>query len=151
MAADAQPANLRGRTATVVHRVGDADSATAVGSGDVPVLATPRLIALAEAATVAAVADQLPAGTTSVGTRVELDHRQATPLGATVTVVAAVAAADGRRLAFDVEARDDARGPDRVVATGRVERVVVDRGRFVAGLQPAAPADPAGPAPTSRS
>lgn len=143
--------DVNGRVATVVHRVGEADSAIAVGSGDVPVLATPRLIALAESATVAAVADLLPESSTSVGTRVELDHLRATPLGATVTVVATVTVADGPRLEFRVEARDDHGAADRVVARGRVERVVVDRSRFVAGLQPAAPDAVAAEEPTARS
>ena len=56
----------------------------ALGSGDVPVLATPRVVALVEEATVAAIAAALAPGQTTVGTRVELDHLAATPVGRTV-------------------------------------------------------------------
>jgi fluoroacetyl-CoA thioesterase len=107
--------------------VTDADTAQAVGSGDVPVLGTPRVLALVEAATVAATANRLPTGTTTVGTRVELDHRAPTPVGRTVVAEARLAKADGRRLTFDVIVRDG----DTVVADGRVERILVDRQRFV--------------------
>jgi fluoroacetyl-CoA thioesterase len=108
--------------------VTDADTAQALGSGDVPVLGTPRLIALAEAATVAATAAYLGAGSTSVGTRVELDHQAATAVGRRVTVLATLSKVDGRRLIFDIVVRDG----ETQVAEGRVERVVVDRQRFVA-------------------
>jgi fluoroacetyl-CoA thioesterase len=107
--------------------VTDADTAQAVGSGDVPVLATPRLLALAEAATVGATASRLPPGTTTVGTRIELDHRAATAIGRTVTAEARLAKADGRRLYFEVVVRE----ADTVVADGRIERIVVDRQRFI--------------------
>ncbi|SCF03926.1 thioesterase family protein [Micromonospora mirobrigensis] len=108
--------------------VTDADTALAVGSGDVPVLGTPRVLALAEAATVAATAARMPVGRTTVGTRVELEHLAATPVGRTVVAQARLAAVRGRRLAFEVAVTDG----DETVARGRVERVLVDRGRFVA-------------------
>jgi len=104
------------------------DTAERVGSGEVPVLATPRVLALAEAATVQAVADLLPPGQTSVGTRVELEHRAASPVGARVEFTAELTEADGRRLVFSVAARDG----DRLLATGTIERVVVDTERFIA-------------------
>ena len=107
--------------------VTDADTAQALGSGDVPVLATPRLLALAEAATVGATATRLPPGTTTVGTRIELDHRAGTAIGRTVMAEARLAKTDGRRLYFEIVVREG----DTVVAEGRVERVVVDRQRFI--------------------
>jgi fluoroacetyl-CoA thioesterase len=116
-----------GLTARVELTVTDADTAQAVGSGDVPVLGTPRVLALAEAATVAATARTLSPGTTTVGTRVELDHRAPTPVGRTVAAVAQLAKVDGRRLLFEVSVTDGA----RVVAEGRVERVLVNRHAFV--------------------
>ncbi|GAA1795534.1 hypothetical protein GCM10009735_29570 [Actinomadura chokoriensis] len=119
---------LHGQVSIVV---GDADTAVAAGSGDVPVLATPRLLALAEAATVEALGDRLGDGRTSVGTRVELEHRAASPVGARVTVEAELEEVDGRRLVFGVRAVD-ARG---VVGIGRIERAVVERERFLARLQ----------------
>lgn len=123
---------LSGLRAEVEHRVGDGDTAVALGSGDVPVLGTPRLVALAEAATVAALAGRLAVGQTSVGTRVELDHLAATPVGGTVRVRAELVAVDGRALRFAVWA-DDADG--REIGRGSVSRAVVDRERFLLRLQ----------------
>ena len=116
-----------GATARVEMTVTDADTAQAMGSGDVPVLGTPRVLALAEAATVAATATKLPPGATTVGTRVELDHRAAIAVGRTVVAEARLAKVDGRKLMFEVTVRS---GGD-VVADGRVERALVDRHRFV--------------------
>ena len=117
-----------GLTARVELTVTDADTAQTVGSGDVPVLGTPRLIALAEAATVAATARYLPPGATTVGTRIEFDHRAATPIGGHVTVLAVLAKVDDRRLIFDIVVREG----EESVAEGRVERMIVDRQRFLA-------------------
>ncbi|WP_176737579.1 thioesterase family protein [Micromonospora citrea] len=122
-----EPALTPGLTARVELTVTDTDTAQAVGSGDVPVLGTPRVLALAEAATVAATATRMPSGSTTVGTRVELDHRAATPVGRTVVAQARLAAVEGRRLHFEVSVSDG----DETVAEGRVERVLVDRQRFV--------------------
>src|SRR5204863_8219870 len=116
-----------GAAARVELTVTDADTAQTLGSGDVPVLGTPRVVALAEAATVAATTTRLPPGTTTVGTRVELEHRRPTPVGRRVVAEARLVKADDRRLTFDVTVRE----VDAVVATGRVERVLVDRHRFV--------------------
>ena len=117
-----------GLAARVELTVTDADTAQAMGSGDVPVLATPRALALAEAATVLVTARKLDSGMTTVGTRVELDHRLPTPIGRTVVAEATLTKTDGRRLFFEVVLRDG----DTVVADGRVERVLVDRQRFLA-------------------
>ena len=119
-----------GLTAKVRLTVGDADTAQALGSGDVPVLGTPRVVALAEAATVLATARALESGDTTVGVRVELDHRAPTPVGHQVVAEAVLTSVTGRRLVFEVTVRDE--DDDLVVADGRVERIVVDRGRFVA-------------------
>ena len=112
------------------HQVGDADTAIALGSGDVPVLATPRLIAWLEAATVEAAAGALAAGQTSVGTAIRIRHVRPTPVGGGMQTSATMTV-DGRRLTFTVEAVDDT---GAVVATGEIDRVIVDRGQFVAGL-----------------
>jgi predicted thioesterase len=116
-----------GITARVELTVTDADTAQAMGSGDVPVLGTPRLLALAEAATVAATAAKLPPGTTTVGTRVELDHTAPSPVGATVTALATLAKVDGRRLLFEVRVM----AGGETVGEARIERALVDRQRFV--------------------
>ncbi|MFB9239134.1 thioesterase family protein [Plantactinospora siamensis] len=116
-----------GLGARVELTVTDSDTAQAVGSGDVPVLGTPRVLALAEAATVAATAARMPTGLTTVGVRVELDHRLPTPIGGTVVAQARLAKVDGRRLLFEVTVTDGA----ETVAEARVERALVDRHRFV--------------------
>lgn len=122
-------------SAHLTFDVTPADTARALGSGDVEVLATPRLLAWCEAATVAAVAAVADAGTshneTSVGTRVRLEHLAATPVGGCVQVRATLEHRDGRLLRFAVAATDRS---GRVVATGEVSRVVVDRDRFAARI-----------------
>lgn len=108
------------------------DTAIALGSGDVPVLATPRLIAWLEAATVAA-CPRLGTDETSVGTRVDVEHLAAMPVGARVEVTAALAHQDGRLLRFSVAAQHDLGGDQPVlVAQGRVTRVIVRRDPFLA-------------------
>ena len=104
-----------------------ADTARALGSGDVDVLGSPRLIALCEEATVAALTNVLPAGTTSVGMRSQLDHLQPTPVGFEVTAEAVLEKIDGRRLKFTVSASDSG----GLVAAGKITRVVVDVDRFM--------------------
>src|SRR5215831_6940006 len=99
-----------GQRASVSAVVADADTAISAGSGDVPVLATPRLLALAEAASVAAVAPHLEPGQTSVGTAASLEHRRASPVGAQVEVEAELTEVDGRRLVFGFIARHTGQG-----------------------------------------
>ncbi|MEU0566323.1 thioesterase family protein [Nonomuraea sp. NPDC005983] len=115
---------LRSQLLIMVERE---DTAQNVGSGDVPVLATPRLLALAERATVEAVGPHLAQGETSVGTRVELEHLAPSPLGTHVEISAQLTEVDGRRLVFRFQARD----MHAVVGQGTIERVVVDRARFL--------------------
>ncbi|MEV1286264.1 hotdog domain-containing protein [Micromonospora sp. NPDC049679] len=121
------PGFTAGLSAHVQLTVTDSDTAQAVGSGDVPVLGTPRVLALVEAATVAATASRMPPGMTTVGIRVELDHRAPTPVGRTVVARAQLAKVDGRRLLFEVSVSDGT----TTAAEGRVERMLVDRHRFV--------------------
>lgn len=123
---------LLGRTATREFVVSEADTAAAVGSGSLPVLGTPVLLAWCEAATCAAL--DLPEGSTSVGTRVSLEHLAPSPVGATVAVSAAVAHVDGRLLRFTVEARQTSPGAEKLVGSGEITRVVVDAERFLARL-----------------
>ncbi|HYO39629.1 MAG TPA: thioesterase [Nocardioidaceae bacterium] len=126
-----------GDTATRTFTVTDQDTAAALGSGDLPVLATPRLVAWCEAVTCAVLRPELEAGRTSVGTRVQLDHLAASPVGATIEVQASSSYVDGRLTRFEVVARQTSE-PERVVAHGEVTRVVVDRDRFLARLGRAA-------------
>lgn len=117
-----------GLAATTTLTVSDADTARSVGSGSVLVLATPRLLALCEEATVAAVAGHLEPGSTTVGIQVRLDHVAASPVGRLVTAEATLEKVAGRKLFFTVSAHDD-RG---LVAAGKVTRVIVDEASFMA-------------------
>jgi predicted thioesterase len=116
-----------GLSAMVEMTVTEADTALAFRSGSVPVLATPRVIALCEEASVAALDGLLGEGETSVGMRVQLDHVQPTAIGNAVTAEATLEKVEGRRLTFTVHAHDG-RG---LIAAGRVTRVVVDVERFL--------------------
>ena len=116
-----------GSEATVEERVTEAMTAERLGSGDVPVLGTPAILALVEAASVAAVADALEPGQTTVGSAVELQHVAPTGLGSTVTAGARLVEVDGRRLTFSFEVTD----PGGAVARGTHTRVVVERERFL--------------------
>ena len=116
-----------GLSATISYEVTDADTALALRSGDVAVLATPRVVCLAEEASVQAVQQSLAPGTTTVGYRVQLDHLAPTVPGTPITVEATLETVEGRRLTFRV-AVTDSRG---LVAAGRITRVTVERDRFM--------------------
>jgi fluoroacetyl-CoA thioesterase len=116
---------------TLAFTVTEDDTAVALGSGSLPVLATPRLLAWAEAATCAAIEPALAEGETSVGTRVQLEHSRASAVGATVALTATPVFRDGRLHRFSVLARQD---DGRPVGTGEVTRVVVDAQRFLGRL-----------------
>jgi fluoroacetyl-CoA thioesterase len=119
-------------SATLEFTVTDDDTAAALGSGDLAVLATPRLLAWCEAATCAAIESSLSATSSSVGTRVQLEHAGASAVGSVVRVTATVVYVDGRLVRFEVVAEQAPE--DKVVAHGDVTRVVVDRDRFLARL-----------------
>lgn len=117
------------------HEVTDADSAVALGSGDVPVLATPRLIAWMEAQTVREAQPLLGAGQTTVGIAIRVEHLRATPVGGVVEVTATPPIeTESRRLTFTVLAVD---GSGRIAAQGEIERAIVERDRFLAGASAA--------------
>lgn len=123
-------------TASTTFTVTDDDTAAALGSGSLPVLGTPRLLAWCEATTCAAIEPALPEGGTSVGTRVSLEHQAASPVGAVVEVTASTAYVDGRLHRFTVAARhvSGTSSDGKVVAAGEVTRVVVDAERFLGRL-----------------
>jgi fluoroacetyl-CoA thioesterase len=122
-----------GLTAALEFLVTEQDTADALLSGDLPVLGTPRLVAWLEAATCAAIAESLPPGRTSVGTRVSVEHRAASPVGAAVTAHARLTHVDGRVLTFEVVAHDGRSGA--VLGSGEITRAVVGRERFLAGVR----------------
>ena len=116
-----------GLAATVEHVVEERDTSAAFGTSDVPLLATPRIILLAEQAIWAALENRLQPGISAVEHRVEISHLAPTPVGARVRVEALLEAMDGRRLVFRISISDD-RG---LVAAGRFTRVLVSTERFL--------------------
>jgi predicted thioesterase len=119
-----------GLVGVIVHVVSREDTAAVLGSGDVPVLGTPRVVALVEAASVAAVRDALEPTQTTVGVHIDLEHLRPSAVGATVEAQAMLDAVDGNRLEFAVSVTQDG----REVARGRLERQIVDRERFLSRL-----------------
>jgi predicted thioesterase len=107
--------------------VEDTDTAIFIKSGDVPVLATPRVVALCEEASVKALLGELGPRETSVGMQVQLDHLAPTAVGHHVSAEATVEKVNGRRVTFTVSVSDE-RG---LIAVGRVTRVIVDIDRFL--------------------
>ncbi len=107
--------------------VDESHLASSLGSGDVDVLGTPALLALAEGACVDAIRDDLEPGQTSVGTWAEIDHLVPTPAGGTVCATATLIGHHGRRLEFNVRIQQD----EVLVAKVRHRRVLVDRERFL--------------------
>jgi len=120
-----------GTRAERVFTVTPDDTAARLGSGDLDVLATPRLLAWCEQVTCEAVAADIGERDTTVGTRVCLEHLAASPVGAEITVTAEVTYVDGRLVTFQVSASDAA---GRLVGTGEIRRVAVDRARFLSRL-----------------
>jgi len=115
---------LVGELDTVVT---EEDTAERWGSGVVPVLATPCLVALMERVAVQALVGCLPAGKTSVGGRIDVHHLAATPVGLRVRVRAQLVAVSGRRLTFQVEAWDEV----EQIGEATHERFLVDEEPFV--------------------
>lgn len=133
----AAPAVERARLETgvsgrAVLAVEQADTALALSTGDVAVLATPRLVALCEQASHLAVAGLLPEERTSVASRVQFDHLAPVAIGTVVTAEATLVRVEGRRLTFVVSASLDADSCGALVGAGRLTRVLVDRRSFLA-------------------
>jgi fluoroacetyl-CoA thioesterase len=121
---------LPGLTGSVSWQATERHSAEAWGSGAVAVFATPSLVGLMETAAVEALRGRLPDGETTVGTRIEVSHLAATPIGEEVRAEATLVSVDGRRLVFEVVAHDSRQR----IGEGRHERVIVSRDRFLARL-----------------
>ena len=102
-------------------------TAAAVGSGSLPVYATPAMIALMENTALSSVADKLDDGMTTVGTKLDVVHTSASPEGSTITCESELIGIDRRRLVFSVTAYDDA----GEIGKGTHERFIVDCGRFM--------------------
>ena len=121
-----------GLSAQLELTVGAEDTAEHFRSGDVPVLATPRLIALCEEATCRATDGHLTDAQASVATRVQFDHLAPVAIGSVVLAEATLVKVEGRRLIFTVSAARLEGDGGGLVGAGRVTRVVVDRAAFLA-------------------
>lgn len=119
-----------GLTHTSVLTVGDAHTAQTMGSGDMPVLATPVMIALMENAAMLAVDQELPEEQTTVGAHIDVSHLKPSPVGAEVFATAELMEVEDRRLTFHVVAMQG----DQVIGEGTHVRYIVSRERFLAKL-----------------
>lgn len=108
--------------------VTEADTARAIGSGTLAVLATPKMCALMEESAYKCVMAELEEGATTVGTSLNISHLSATPLGMKVKAVATVTGIDGRKISFDLKAYDEA----GLIGEGTHERFIVLSERFIA-------------------
>ena len=121
---------MKGLQHTSQLTVTDAVTAITMGSGDMPVLATPAMMALMENAAMLAVADHLPEGCTTVGGHISASHLKPTKLGDTVTATATVTHVEGKKIEFKVEARCG----DTLLGEGTHLRFIVDREKFMRRL-----------------
>ena len=119
-----------GLTHTSQLTVTEAVTATSMGSGDLPVLATPAMMALMENAAMLAVAPHLPEGSTTVGGHISASHIKPTPVGETVTATASVTKVDGKKIEFEVKAHCG----DILLGEGSHLRFIVDREKFMSRL-----------------
>ncbi|MGN0220858.1 MAG: thioesterase family protein [Prevotella sp.] len=119
-----------GLTYTATLTVDNAHSAIAMGSGDMPVLATPAMVALMENAAMMAVAPHLSEGTTTVGGQISTSHLRPSSMDAVVTATATLEKAEGKKLFFRVEARQG----ETLIGEGTHLRFIVDRKKFMEKL-----------------
>ena len=115
-----------GLKGSVKEMVSTENTAAKVGSGSLPVFATPIMVALMEKAACAALEGHLDEGSTTVGTMLNIEHVAATPVGMAVTAESTVTAVDGRKVCFDVAAYDEA----GLIGKGKHERFIVNAERF---------------------
>lgn len=115
-------------TSTVI--VSEETTAAKIGSGDMPVFATPAMMALMENAAMLAVSDELPDGSSTVGGHIESSHLRPSAIGAEIKATATLEKVDGRKLYFKVEAYDG----DTLIGEGKHLRFIVDRQKFMSKL-----------------
>lgn len=121
----------KGLSARSAATVAAGNTAAAMGSGDLAVFATPAMVALMENAAVAAVASALPEGSTTVGAEMNVTHIKPSGLGTEITATAVLTEIEGRKLTFNVGARD----AGGMIGEGVHIRYIVDREKFMAKLK----------------
>ena len=120
----------KGLSARSAATVAPGNTAAAMGSGDLEVFATPAMVALMENAAMTAVASCLSEGSTTVGAEMNVTHIKPSGLGAEITATAVLTEVEGRKLTFNVGARD----AEGMIGEGVHIRYVVDRAKFMAKL-----------------
>jgi predicted thioesterase len=115
---------LKNSSSTVVT---DSLTASYIGSGDMPVLATPAMIALMENAAMVAVAPHLPEGSTTVGGFISSSHLKPSKIGETITAVAEVTKVEGKKIEFKVSAYSG----ETLLGEGTHTRFIVERQKFM--------------------
>lgn len=113
---------------TISETVTSANTAETIGSGDLPVYATPAMAALMEKAAKTVAAELLGEGETTVGAELNIRHLRPSVTGAVITATATLTAREGRKLTFDVEASDD----KGVIGSGNHTRYIVNIEKFMA-------------------
>lgn len=113
---------------TLELKVGENDTAKALGSGELEVFATPRMCALMEESAYKCVMAELEEGASTVGTLLNISHLSATPVGMNVKAVATVTGVDGRKISYDIKAYDEA----GLIGEGTHERFIVFSEKFIA-------------------
>lgn len=121
----------KGLSARSSATVAAGNTAAAMGSGDLEVFATPAMVALMENAAMTAVATALPEGSTTVGAEMNVTHIKPTGMGAEITATAVLTEVEGRKLTFNVGARD----AEGMIGEGVHIRYVVDREKFMAKVK----------------
>ena len=121
----------KGLTAQSVTTVSAESSAAVMGSGDMPVFATPAMVALMENAAMSAVAKHLEEGMTTVGSEMNTTHIKPSAIGAVITATAVLTGVEGRKLTFTVGARDT----EGIIGEGVHVRYIVNRERFMSKLK----------------
>ena len=122
---------LPGLTAEHKHLVVETDTASHWGSGGVDVFSTPALVGLMESAAVIALFGALPEGQTTVGTRIDVRHLAATPIGMQVRAIATLTTVEGRKLTFTIQAWDEA----ELIGEAVHERFIIDLSKFMAKVE----------------
>jgi len=119
--------SITGKTGFAKTVVSNENTAEKIGSGDLPVFATPMMIALMEKAACVAIADYLDEEQTSVGTKISISHTAASPVGAVITASAEIISVDGRKIEFKITASDNA----GEIGSGTHTRFIIDGDRFM--------------------
>lgn len=108
------------------------DSAASMGSGTLPVFATPAMIAYMENTALKVVQSELPEGSDTVGIEINARHTKASPIGASITLTATLTEIEGRKLSFSIEAKDE---KGDIVGSATHQRFIIDKERFLSKLK----------------